>query len=88
MLVRSCKFCATINKEIALFAGSTVLTSTVGRCYFLFFCQFGSKEDAEFDTFCEAGFLVMPTECGDGVDDVIQLPEGLAGQLIVEGLKV
>ena len=67
---------------------STVLTSTVGRCYLLFFRQFGCQKDAEFDSFGEAGFLVMPTKGGDGVDDVVQLTEGLAGQLVVEVLEV
>ena len=54
----------------------------------LFFCQFGSKEDAEFDTFCEAGFFVVPAKGCDDVDDVVQLSEGLAGQLVVETFKV
>ncbi len=88
MLVRSCKFYASINKEIALGAGSTVLTSTVGRCYLLFFCQFGRQEDAEFDSFGESGFLMMSAECGDGVDDVVQLTERLSSQLVVECLEV
>lgn len=63
----------------SLIESSAVLTSTVGRCYFLFFCQFGCQEDAEFDAFDEAGFLVMPAKSGDGVDDAVQLTEGLAG---------
>ena len=63
----------------SLSESSTVLTATVGRCYFLFLCQFGCQEDAEFDSFGEAGFLVMPAKGGDGVDDVVQLTKGLAG---------
>ena len=46
---------------------------------FLFFCQFGCQEDAEFDSFGEAGFFVVPTESGSGIDDVVQLTKGLAG---------
>ena len=72
----------------SLSESSTVHTSAVGRCYFLFLCQFSCQEDAEFDSFGEAGFLVMPAKGGDGVDDVVQLTEGLAGQLVVEGLEV
>ena len=63
----------------SLIESSAVLTSTAGRCYFLFLCQFGSQEDAEFDTFGEAGFFVVPAKGGDGVDDVVQLTERLAG---------
>ena len=66
------------KQGIALGAGSTILTSTAGRCYFLFFCQFGCQEDTEFDTFGEAGFFVVPTKGGDRVDDAVQLTEGLA----------
>ena len=65
VLVRSCEFYATINKEIALAKSSTVLTSTVGQCYLLFLCQFCCQDDAEFDSFGEAGFLVMPAELQD-----------------------
>lgn len=54
----------------------------------LYFCQFGSQEDANLDTFGEAGFLVMPAQCGDCVDDVVQLTERLASQLLIEGFKV
>ena len=42
------------NQRISLDADSTVPTSTEGRCYLLFFCQFGGQEDAEFDSFGEA----------------------------------
>ena len=34
---------------------------------FLFVCQFGCQEDAEFDAFGEAGFFVVPAEGGNGV---------------------
>ena len=40
---------------------------------FLFFCRFVCQEDAEFDTFGEAGFFVVPAKGCDGVDDVVQL---------------
>ena len=68
--------CVAINKENPR-VGSTV--RIVRSETFLFFFQFGCQEDAKFDSFGEARFFVVPAKGGDGVDDAVQLTEGLAG---------